>query len=344
MDGIRTKKTTQYSTTEYILDGDRVLAEKEGSTVVYYLYDDMGSPIGMIYYGTTYMYEKNLQGDIVALISPAGEKVVTYAYDAWGNLVHLTYTQYSLVFYNSFRYRGYYYNRESGFYYLGSRYYDPTTGRFLNPDGSVNANGDMSGFNMYAYCSNNPVMHSDSKGTSATETIGESAAWWSLIAVLAAVNPLAAGAVLLACGTIGVSSYAAAETRAAAESVDVAVTVEALPEPLAYPEEAAENDEDISEIAEGFNVGECVQAADAIKESLKSKNLHGAIIEIQFTGGKGYIWSESRQMVISINGYHCGVLYNGLVYCNVHPYGLPKEVWISDFWSTGSESIREIYF
>ncbi len=65
---------------------------------------------------------------------------------------------------NPFRYRGYYYDRETGFYYLQSRYYDPATGRFLNADGYVNANGDIIGFNMYAYCGNNPVNRIDHKG------------------------------------------------------------------------------------------------------------------------------------------------------------------------------------
>lgn len=49
-------------------------------------------------------------------------------------------------------------------YYLNSRYYDPATGRFLNADVFINANGDLTGFNMYAYCSNNPVMGYDPTG------------------------------------------------------------------------------------------------------------------------------------------------------------------------------------
>ena len=38
---------------------------------------------------------------------------------------------------NPFRYRGYMYDEESGFYYLRSRYYDPYIGRFLNADALV---------------------------------------------------------------------------------------------------------------------------------------------------------------------------------------------------------------
>ena len=69
-----------------------------------------------------------------------------------------------LLSYNPFRYRGYYYDTDSGWYYLQSRYYNPTWGRFLNADTYVNANGDMIGYNMFAYCSNNPIMEIDPTG------------------------------------------------------------------------------------------------------------------------------------------------------------------------------------
>ena len=38
---------------------------------------------------------------------------------------------------NPLRYRGYYYDSETGFYYLQSRYYDPVIRRFINADGYV---------------------------------------------------------------------------------------------------------------------------------------------------------------------------------------------------------------
>ena len=64
-----------------------------------------------------------------------------------------------------FRYRGYYYDNETSLYYLNSRYYDSANARFINADGYINANGDLQGFNMFAYCSNNPVMFVDPNGT-----------------------------------------------------------------------------------------------------------------------------------------------------------------------------------
>ena len=56
---------------------------------------------------------------------------------------------------------------ETGYYYLQTRYYNPEWGRFINADGYINANGDILGYNMFAYCSNNPVMYVDPKGTCA---------------------------------------------------------------------------------------------------------------------------------------------------------------------------------
>lgn len=85
--------------------------------------------------------------------------------DAWGNVLSISgmYAN-TLGQDNPIRYRGYYYDFETDFYYLQSRYYDPAMGRFINADGYINANGDMLGFNMFAYCSNNPVMNVDPTG------------------------------------------------------------------------------------------------------------------------------------------------------------------------------------
>ena len=59
------------------------------------------------------------------------ESVATYEYDAWGNIVS---SSGRLAEINPLRYRGYYYDSETGFYYLRSRYYDPENHRFINAD------------------------------------------------------------------------------------------------------------------------------------------------------------------------------------------------------------------
>ena len=70
--------------------------------------------------------------------------MVEYGYDAWGNVLSISgmYAN-TLGQDNPIRYRGYYYDFETDFYYLQSRYYDPAMGRFINADGYINANGDI---------------------------------------------------------------------------------------------------------------------------------------------------------------------------------------------------------
>ena len=163
------------STTEYTVEGTTILAEKRildsVETLISYHYGSDGI-FGFTYNGTEYYYGKNLFGDITDIYDASGVKVAHYAYDAWGN--HTVYNgsgmpMYSLDFIgviNPFRYRGYYYDIESGYYYLQSRYYDPTKGRFLNADTLpyLGADGELRGYNLYAYCGNNPVMYTDPNG------------------------------------------------------------------------------------------------------------------------------------------------------------------------------------
>ena len=85
-----------------------------------------------------------------------------YTYDAWGKVTISS----SIGQTNPIRYRGYYYDTDTGFYYLQSRYYDPAIKRFINADDAslLGANGDFTSLNLYAYCGNNPVARSDSEG------------------------------------------------------------------------------------------------------------------------------------------------------------------------------------
>ena len=79
---------------------------------------------------------------------------------------------------NPIRYRGYYYDTESGLYYLKSRYYDPATCRFINADGYISTGQGLLSTNMFAYCENNPVNKFDPTGNFAlTATLGGIALW-----------------------------------------------------------------------------------------------------------------------------------------------------------------------
>ena len=114
----------------------------------------------------TYWFEKNLQGDIVAVYNENGTKLVSYTYDAWGKVTTTYHNSgaYTAAQYNSFRYRGYYYDTELGFYYLNSRYYDPETSRVISADTYLGANADINSYNQFAYCSNNPIRYIDPSG------------------------------------------------------------------------------------------------------------------------------------------------------------------------------------
>ena len=122
----------------------------------------------MTYGGATYYYATNIQGDVVAILDSTGAAVVTYTYDAWGNILTTTGTLAStLGTHNPLRYRGYVYDLETGLYYLQSRYYNPEMGRFLNADALVSTGQGILGNNMFAYCLNNPVNLEDITGSAA---------------------------------------------------------------------------------------------------------------------------------------------------------------------------------
>lgn len=165
-DGVRTQKTVDGVTTEYYTVGGKLLAEKTGDQVLTFHYDEKGTPYALELNGTRYYYRYSLQGDVIGLYSTTGAVVAEYTYDPWGKLLSVTDTSGTDIgALNPLRYRGYYYDTETGFYFLQSRYYDPTVGRFINADDMLGGNGDIQSYNLFAYCSNDPINHSDPSGT-----------------------------------------------------------------------------------------------------------------------------------------------------------------------------------
>ena len=132
-----------------------------------FIYDNNGKPYAFYYDGTLYYYITNLQGDVIRIIDTAGATICTYTYDAWGRLLNSSTNQIFKA--NPIRYRGYYYDAETGLYYLGSRYYDPAVKRFINADGAALAtinpySNGLTDKNYFAYCDNNPVSRNDDGG------------------------------------------------------------------------------------------------------------------------------------------------------------------------------------
>lgn len=171
-------------TTYYIYNGNNLVCEKidDGGMISYkhYLYNSQGV-IGYVIGNTVYTYRKNLFGDITAIYQGA-TKVAEYAYDAWGNCTIVSEIG-NIGTRNPFRYRGYYWDEDLQLYYLMSRYYDPTTGRFINAD-SINylEPEKINGLNLYEYCNNNPMMYVD--------PTGHLAGWAIFLIVVAALTIL----------------------------------------------------------------------------------------------------------------------------------------------------------
>ena len=165
--GMRTKRTNGTTTYNYFYNGSQLAHMTVGDKVLHFYYDANGYPLSVVYNDTTYYYATNLQGDVVAIINTSGKQMVGYTYDAWGRVLSTTGSLAStLGTYNPLRYRGYVYDQETQLYYLQSRYYNPAMGRFINADDTayLGADGSPQSYNLFVYCGNNPVMHSDPTG------------------------------------------------------------------------------------------------------------------------------------------------------------------------------------
>ena len=191
-DGKRISKTVDGITYNYHYLGDQLVEMTWGSNRMRFSYDAIGA-MSVNYNGTDYCYLRNAQGDVTGLVDSAGTKVVSYAYDPWGKTWDASGTLAStLGTFNPLRYRGYVYDTETGLYYLNSRYYNPTWGRFINADGFVSTGQGISGNNMFAYCGNDPVNRYDPDGDAflAAIAIGGAAVWKFGAAVVAFLGAL----------------------------------------------------------------------------------------------------------------------------------------------------------
>ena len=163
--GLRTRKTVGSIVHRYVYRGSRLAAEITGSYALYFHHDAKGAIIGFTHVSgntqTEYFYRKNLQGDVIGIVNASGSSVAEYRYDAWGQVLSATGTMANI---NPIRYRGYYYDAETGLYYLHSRYYDPEVERFLNEDKFASTGQGILGCNMFAYCGNEPVGSADLSG------------------------------------------------------------------------------------------------------------------------------------------------------------------------------------
>ena len=166
--GIRTSKKVNGITTEYLTAGGSVLSEKKNGVWQHYLYDGSGQLMAIRYKGADYYYVRNGLMTITGLVDANGASVVNYFYDSWGNMLNITGSMAaSLGKDNPYRFKGYYYDEETGMYYLKSRYYQPEICRFISADDiSIMLDNPMSLWdkNLYVYGDNDPVNKKDDDG------------------------------------------------------------------------------------------------------------------------------------------------------------------------------------
>ena len=165
--------STETVTHEYLTQSGKVVREtittSMDTTTLDFFYDDSGRPFAFNYTPegstpNTYYYILNLQGDVVQIIDEGGVLQAKYVYSPWGEIIS---AEGDLAEVNPLRYRGYYYDSETGFYYLQSRYYDPENHRFINADCIAKTEYLSISTNVFVYCLNSPVYCIDSSGADA---------------------------------------------------------------------------------------------------------------------------------------------------------------------------------
>ena len=163
--GMRTQKKVGSKVTDYYYDSNNnLIAQKTDNATLFFYYDTENSPVALSYNGKMFYYVKNLQGDIVKILDEDGNEKADYVYNAWGDIISQSDDELASI--NPLRYRGYVYDEDTTLYYLQTRYYDPTTGRFINADDTayIGATGTVLSANIFTYCENNAIMFTDYNG------------------------------------------------------------------------------------------------------------------------------------------------------------------------------------
>ena len=178
--GMRTQRSNGNTTYKYTYEGTTLTQMTVGSNTLIFAYGSNGHPMGVRYNGTDYNYVTNAFGDVLAIVDNSGNELVTYTYDAWGNILSTGGSMATtLGAHNPLRYRGYVYDQETGLYYLQSRYYNPNICRFISADSFVSTGQGVLGYNMFVYCNNNPVNYVDRQGANPyTVATWTNTMWW----------------------------------------------------------------------------------------------------------------------------------------------------------------------
>ena len=170
IDGIRISKNVNNVKTNYYLEGNEIIFEQTNNDIIYYIHNNVHGLVGFKYNNNVYYYVKNNQDDIIGILDNNYSLVAKYEYDSWGNILSITnqnnidvsHDNTHIANINPYRFRSYYYDKETRLYYLNSRYYNPEWCRFISPDNIVDSN--IKNQNLYSYCANDPVNKVDALG------------------------------------------------------------------------------------------------------------------------------------------------------------------------------------
>ncbi|MEI3527372.1 MAG: RHS repeat-associated core domain-containing protein [Bacilli bacterium] len=222
-EGIRIKKAGSNFVENYTLEGNRIIKlhrdSEGGSYDMYFNYDEQGELVGLSCEGKEYFYIRDITGNITKIVDEDGRCVVKYDYDAWGNFKKTIYIDNYVSHSNPFVYKGYFFDSETGWYYLKSRYYDPSIRRFISADNYNYLDSEsLNGINLYSYCGNNPILGYDPEGTWSWGKFWGVVAVVAIAAVAIAVTVASCGAAaagagfLASCAVSSIGAYTLAAT------------------------------------------------------------------------------------------------------------------------------------
>jgi len=296
--------TTETITFTYDANGN-LIRQSNGISFIY----DASGVCGISHGNSTYFYRKDILGNIVAILDANGEIVAKYTYDAWGNYT-ITDTNGNVITdenhianLNPFRYRGYYYDVETGLYFLKTRYYDPEIGRFITIDDIEYLDpSSINGLNLYCYCFNNPILYVDPSGH-----MPEWVMWFiggvllvGSIVLTIATGGAAAGTIVATVHTIATGAMIGGITSAAIGTLAGGITFE-----------NGVASWDWSGAAEGFMWGSITgvisgAAGSSLSNVGKSFSIMGKFKNLCYAGTQGLINSTIASCLTAIQGLITG--------------------------------------
>lgn len=166
-DKIRKKRMVDARCIEYQYFNGYLMASRDDNGATLYFYDNENNALGFVFNDKIYLYVKDPLGVIRGVVNEELEPVIIYDYDDWGSPSIKYCSSQDVLMANMMLYKDYVYDNDSNLYYLGSRYYLPEIRRFISQD-SLERIGEVGSkdynYNLYSYCSNNPIMLSDQFG------------------------------------------------------------------------------------------------------------------------------------------------------------------------------------